>query len=60
MTWTPERFRRGVRRVRVLPCGFEEGDKENLTLLKDCGTIMRIPHDAYLIEDPNSTAIVGL
>ena len=55
MTWTQESLIVASRRVHVLPYGFEEGDKGGLTLLKDCGTIMRIPYHAYLIEDPDST-----
>jgi glyoxylase-like metal-dependent hydrolase (beta-lactamase superfamily II) len=46
------------RQVHVLPCGCEECDKGVLTLLKDCGTLLRVPYHAYLIEDPDATIMV--
>lgn len=45
-------------RVHVLPCGGEDCDKGSLTLLKDCGKILRAPYHAYLIEDPECTILV--
>jgi len=47
-----------MRRVYVLPCGYEEADKGVLTLMKDCGTVMKVPYHAYLIEDPEYTIMV--
>ena len=47
-----------MRRVHVLPCGYEESDKGFLTLMKDCGRIVRIPYHAYLVEDPEFTLLV--
>jgi len=46
------------RKVHVLPCGAEDCDKGFLTLLKDCGTILRIPYHAYLIQDPEALILV--
>jgi len=47
-----------MRRVHVLPCGYQEDDKGVLTSMKDCGTIIKVPYHAYLIEDPECTIIV--
>jgi len=44
--------------VHVLPCGYEEADKGVLTLMKDCGRIVKIPYHAYLIEDAEYTMLV--
>jgi len=55
------RSRRGtvvMRRVHVLPCGHELDDKCVLTLLKGCGTKIKLPYYAYLIEDPECTVLV--
>jgi glyoxylase-like metal-dependent hydrolase (beta-lactamase superfamily II) len=47
-----------MRRVHVIPCGYEEDDKGVLTLMKDCGKMTKIPCHAYLIEDPEFTILV--
>jgi glyoxylase-like metal-dependent hydrolase (beta-lactamase superfamily II) len=47
-----------MRKVHVLTCGYETGDKGSLTLLKDCGKIVDIPYHSYLIEDPEFAILV--
>lgn len=47
-----------MRRVHVLPCGYEDCDKGSLTLMKDCGQIVKLPYYVYLIEDDESTILV--
>jgi len=46
------------RKLHVLPVGAEDCDKGLLTLLKDCGTILRIPYHVYLIQDPEALILV--
>ena len=47
-----------MRRVHLLPCGYEECDKGSLTLMKDYGQIVDLPYYVYLIEDDESAILV--
>ena len=47
-----------MRKVHVLPCGHEQGDKSFLTLMKDVGISLEIPYHAYLIEDSDCNIMV--
>ena len=47
-----------MRKLHVIPCGHEMGDKGSLTLLKDSGKIVEIPYHSYLIEDSECTVLV--
>jgi len=47
-----------MRRVHVISCGHETGDKGSLTLMKDVGKIIEIPYYSYLIEDSEHTVLV--
>jgi len=47
-----------MRRIHVLPCGYEEDDKSALTVMKDRGTIVNVAYHAYAIEDREWTIIV--
>jgi N-acyl homoserine lactone hydrolase len=52
------RRRHFMRRVHVLPCGYEEVDKGILTFMKDYGRILKVPYHAYLIEAEDSIILV--
>jgi len=47
-----------LRKVHVISCGHETGDKGSLTLLKDVGKIVEIPYHVYLIEDSEYKILV--
>lgn len=47
-----------TRKVHVLHCGHEMGDKGSLTLLRDAGKIIEIPYHFYLIEHPEANVLV--
>jgi glyoxylase-like metal-dependent hydrolase (beta-lactamase superfamily II) len=47
-----------LRKVHVLPVGYEMGDKGGLTLLKGAGETVEIPYHSYLIEDAEANVLV--